>query len=98
MKRFQLARRALSDLQSIWESISEESFDAADRLLEEFYRSFAQLAEMPGMGHRRHDLTQRDVLFWPLRSYLIIYKRSKPVQVVRIIHGKRDVKKLLKNR
>jgi plasmid stabilization system protein ParE len=53
---------------------------------------------MPGIGHKRQDLTSRDVLFWTLHSYLIIYRNSKPLRVARVIHAKRDVKKLLKNR
>ncbi|HME05533.1 MAG TPA: type II toxin-antitoxin system RelE/ParE family toxin [Bryobacteraceae bacterium] len=95
MNRFELARRALGDLQEIWEFVSEDSFTAADRLLEEFYVTFGQLAEMPGMGHKREDLTHRKVLFWALHSYLIIYKNSQPLRVVRVIHAKRDVKRLL---
>jgi plasmid stabilization system protein ParE len=94
--KFELAKRALNDLQSIWHFVSEDSFDAADRLLEDFYGAFEQLAEMPGIGHKRQDLTERDVLFWRLHSYLIVYKRSNPLRIVRIFHGKRDVKKLLK--
>ncbi|MBK9168919.1 MAG: type II toxin-antitoxin system RelE/ParE family toxin [Bryobacterales bacterium] len=47
MKQFKLARRALQDLREIWEFVSQDSFDAADRLLEEFYREFQRLAEMP---------------------------------------------------
>jgi plasmid stabilization system protein ParE len=72
VKKFELARRALNDLQSIWEFVSEDSFDAADRLLEDFYRAFGELAEMPGIGHKRQDLTERDVLFRRLHSYLIV--------------------------
>jgi plasmid stabilization system protein ParE len=96
VKKFELARRALQDLQQIWEYVSEESFTAADRLLEEFYRTFQRLAETPGPGHKRSDLTQRPVLFLALHSYLIIYRNSTPLQIARIIHGKRDVKKLLR--
>lgn len=95
MNRFELARRALGDLEEILEFVSEDSFTAADRLLEEFDRTFGQLAETPGMGHKREDLTHRNVLFWALHSYLIIYRNSQPLRVVRVIHAKRDVKKLL---
>ena len=98
MKKFELARRALADLQEIWEFVSHDSFTAADRLLEEFYSAFQKIAEMPGIGHKRQDLTSRDVLFWTLHSYLIIYRNSKPLRVARIIHAKRDVKELLENR
>ncbi len=95
MNRFELARRALVDLKEIWEFVAEDSFSAADGLLEDFYRTFGKLADMPGIGHRREDLTQRDVLFWTLHSYLIVYKNGRPLRIVRIIHAKRDVKKLL---
>jgi plasmid stabilization system protein ParE len=95
VNQFEMARRALGDLQEIWEFVSEDSFSAADRLLEEFYGTFGKLAEAPGMGHKREDLTHRNVLFWALHSYLIIYRNSRPLRVVRVIHAKRDVKKLL---
>lgn len=53
---------------------------------------------MPGMGHKRLDLTQRDVLFWLVHPYLIIYRGSKPLRIVRVVHAKRNVKKLLQKR
>jgi len=96
VKKFELAGRALGDLQDIWEFVSQDSFDAADRLLDEFHRAFDQLAEMPGMGHKRQDLTNREVLFWPVHSYLITYQPSSPLRIVRVVHGRRNVKKLLR--
>ena len=96
MKKFELAQHALGDLQDIWEYISEESFDAADRVLEDLFSAFGQLTDSPGMGHKREDLTTREVLFWPVHSYLVVYTESNPLRVVRVIHGKRDEKKLLK--
>lgn len=96
MKRFEIARRGLRDLQEIWEFISLNSFDIADQVLEDFYRAFGQLADMPGLGHKRNDLTTQNVLFWPVHSYLVVYKDSKPLRIVRVIHGRRDVKRLLK--
>jgi len=59
---------------------------------------FSQLAEMPGMGHRREDLTKQNVLFWPVHSYLVIYRDSTPLLIVAVLHGKRNIKKLLKQR
>jgi plasmid stabilization system protein ParE len=63
VKKFELARRALEDLRAIWEFAAEDGFNAADRLLEEFYRNFEQLAAMPGMDHCRQDLTERNLNF-----------------------------------
>jgi len=43
VKRFELARRAVGDLKNIWDFVVEDNFDAADRLLEDFYRAFNRL-------------------------------------------------------
>lgn len=99
MSRFELTEEALRDLHEIWDYISHDSLDAADRILEEFYQAFTSLAAMPGKGHTRKDLTKQAVLFWLVRSYLVIYKRdSDPLQIIAVLHGKRNVKKLLKGR
>jgi plasmid stabilization system protein ParE len=99
LKRFVLTQEARGDLQEIWDFIAQDSAESADRVLEAFYRAFGQIAGMPGMGHRREDLTKQDVLFWPVHSYLVVYRaESKPILVVALLHGKRNVKKVLKDR
>jgi plasmid stabilization system protein ParE len=36
------------------------------------------------------------VLFWPVYSYLIIYRPDKkPLEVLRVLHGNRDVTRIL---
>ena len=98
MKRFELARRALVDLQGIWDYIADDNVAAADRVIADLHQAFQQLAQMPGMGHRRRDLTLRSVLFWSVHSYLIIYTDATPISIVRVIHASRDVRKLLTSR
>jgi antitoxin ParD1/3/4/toxin ParE1/3/4 len=54
------------------------------------------LAQHPLLGHLREDLADEPLRFWPVYSYLIIYRAEKrPIQVVRVLHGARDVKRLL---
>jgi plasmid stabilization system protein ParE len=54
---------------------------------------------MPGKGHVREDLTTRDVLFWPVRSYQIIYRSgTRPLEVVAVLHGKRNLRRILRER
>ncbi|MBN9344202.1 MAG: hypothetical protein J0H87_07555 [Holosporales bacterium] len=49
------------------------------------------------MGHKRKDLTNHPVLFWPVYNYLIIYKKdSNPLEVVRILSGYRNLIDLLR--
>ncbi|MBV8842151.1 MAG: type II toxin-antitoxin system RelE/ParE family toxin [Bryobacterales bacterium] len=57
-----------------------------------------KLARSPRIGHRRTDLTSRDVLFWRIHSYLIIYQPSDPINVIAVLHASRDVGNILRQR
>ncbi len=60
---------------------------------------FAYLAEFPNGGHWRRDLTDAEVRFFSVYSYLIAYlPETKPLQIVAVLHGRRDVAKVLKKR
>jgi plasmid stabilization system protein ParE len=44
----------------------------------------------------RTDLADGAVRFWPVFSYLVVYRSdTNPIQIVRVLHGKRDVRRLL---
>ncbi len=51
---------------------------------------------------KRRDITPLPVLFWTLPkypNYIIVYcAESKPLQVVAILHGKQNLKEILKDR
>ena len=68
----------------------------ADRVLSEFQHAIELLCESPGMGHVRSDLTLRQVRFWPVYDYLIIYSDQFPLEVVRILNGFRDIFEILR--
>ena len=58
---------------------------------------FAYLAEFPGGGHWRRDLTGAQVRFFSVYSYLVVYRpETKPLQIVAILHARRNLAKLLK--
>jgi hypothetical protein len=54
--------------------------------------------------HRKLDIaaatsTEHNVKFFPVYSYLIVYRpQTNPLQVVSILHGRRDVVQILKDR
>jgi plasmid stabilization system protein ParE len=99
MSRFRLSPEAAQDLTEIYEYIAQDSIEAAERVRAEIHQELRSLAEMPGKGHRREDLTAQAVLFWPVRSYLVIYfADSSPLQIVAILHGKRNIRRILKQR
>ena len=67
------------------------ALDAADRMRDNIYEAINKLADMPGMGHRREDLTRQALLFWPVGKYLIIYRPdTAPLEIVRVVSGYRD--------
>jgi plasmid stabilization system protein ParE len=98
MGQYVLTAAARSDLSEIAEFNRQDSPGAARRVVESLREAMANLARMPEMGHIREDLAPRPLRFWPVYSYLIIYlSESQPLQVVRVLHGARDVRRLLDN-
>lgn len=69
-------------------------------MLTEFVTAFRFLGSNPAAGHRREDLAEsRPILFWPMRDYLILYKPStKPLQILAVFHGSRDLPLLINHR
>jgi len=99
MAAYLLSAEALQDLQDIWNFIASDNAEAADTLENEFFEAFGRLAQRPGMGHARSDLTTRDVLFWPVGSYLIVYGRNAAtLEIIGILHGARDVPEVIRKR
>jgi toxin ParE1/3/4 len=71
----------------------------ADRVESVIREKIVYLAGRPGGGHWRKDLTDEPVKFFPVYSYLIVYRpETSPLQVVAILHSRRDVEELLKDR
>jgi plasmid stabilization system protein ParE len=98
--RYILAPEAVLDLVQIWRYIKKNaSFEMAERVEMVIREKIVYLAETPGGGHWRRDLTDEPVKFFSIYSYLIVYRpETKPLQVVAILHGRRDVEQLLKSR
>jgi antitoxin ParD1/3/4/toxin ParE1/3/4 len=94
--RFLLTPAARSDLIQIDEYLRRESVQAAARVRTRLREAMRCLAERPGMGHLREDLGDEKLRFWPVYSYLIIYRPDiHPLQVVRVLHASRDIQRLL---
>jgi toxin ParE1/3/4 len=99
-RRYLLAPEAALDLVQIWRHIKKQSSVAiADHVESVIREKIAFLAGSPGAGHWRKSLTAEAVKFFPVYSYLIVYRPdTKPLQVVSILHGRRDVEQILKGR
>lgn len=99
-RRYVLAPEAALDLVQIWRYIKKlSSVEMADRVESVIRERLAFLAANPGAGHWRKNLTEEGVKFFPVYSYLIAYRpETAPLQVVSILHGRRDVAQLLTDR
>jgi antitoxin ParD1/3/4/toxin ParE1/3/4 len=96
---YEIASEAQDDLFQIWLRIAEDSVSLANRIERELYALFDSLAHMPNSGHQRRDLTNRPVLFFPLYSFLVVYRPDmKPILIMAVLRGRRDVKHILKER
>jgi toxin ParE1/3/4 len=98
--RYVLAPQAALDLFEIWHYLTEQTGVAvADRVESAIRERFAFLAGTPGAGHYRKDLTDEDVKFFSVYSYLIVFRpETKPLQIASILHGRRELEQILKGR
>jgi len=99
MNKYVLSVAAGLDLDAIWDYIAQDNIDAADRWINRLFDSFQSLAQSPGMGHMREDLTAFPILFWPVGAYLILYRmQNQVVEIVGVTQGMRDVPTFLSQR
>jgi toxin ParE1/3/4 len=71
-----ISPQARQDLFEISDYIADDNLDAALRLRDRLFAAFGRLATRPGLGHVRGDLVPAEfgVRFWPVGSYLVIYR------------------------
>ncbi len=100
VSNYVLSPVACQDLTEIWDYYAMKigNVDLADRIRNELFQAFDDLVKTPGMGHYRSDLSAEPLRFWRVRDYLVIYRCEKrPLQIVRVLHGKRDVEIILRD-
>ena len=102
MSVYALTPLAKADIFDIWSYIVDDSEDAATRVEQAIYDACAFVAEAPMHGRTRPDLTTRSLRFWTLTrypSYTVVYRpETAPLQVVAVLHGKRNIQRILKQR
>jgi plasmid stabilization system protein ParE len=92
---YRISRTAQTDLESICDYIAASNPDAADRLDEHIHKAIQRLADFPGLGHARPDVTDKRYLFWAVGNYVIAYRVEKgELVVVRVLHGARDFRRI----
>lgn len=95
MKHYRLTAEARRDVQRIWAHIAEDNTTAANRVVETLTRKFQFLGRNPNAGKLREDV-RGGYRSAPVYEYVIFYRIGPPgVRIVRVIHGRRDLPRLL---
>jgi plasmid stabilization system protein ParE len=78
VKRYVVAPDAENDLKQIWRYLlGEAGLAVANQIQSELVDAFEGVADAPDRGHKRPDLTSRDVLFLSVYQYMIVYRRRR---------------------
>jgi plasmid stabilization system protein ParE len=102
MSVYALTPLAKADIFDIWSYIADDSNseETANRVEQAIHDACAFVAEAPTRGHSRSDLTSRSLRFWTLTRYpndTVVYRpETSPLQVVAVLHGKRNIRRILK--
>ena len=100
MSVYALTPLAKADIFDIWSYIADDNEETANRVEQAIYDACAFVAEAPMRGHSRPDLTSRPLRFWTLTrypNYTVVYRpEMSPLQVVAVMHGKRNRRRILK--
>lgn len=99
---FRLTPEALDDLDTIWNFIAADSFEVADEVESAIFAACRRLVLNPRLGTKRVEITPLPVRFWVVTqfpNFVIVYRPgTEPLQIVAILHGKRNLKRVLKRR
>ncbi len=96
MPTIQRTAQAEEDLIDIWLYIAQDDVRAADRLLDEIEEKLLLLGDQSSLGPARPDIAP-GLRYFPVRRYLILYREitTGGIEIVRVVHGARDVPTLM---
>lgn len=91
--------KSLRDFRDIWDYVADHgSAQAADNLLRTFDQKLTLLSDFPHIGQRRDELRPR-LRSFPVGAYLLFYRPLRNgIEVVRVVHGARDLRRVFKRR
>lgn len=91
MSTFRNSPRAVADLEAITDYFEEHDPSFGVRLLDEITARCRQLANQPRQGRPRDDLGA-GIRSVAVRDYIIFFRPSADgIDVVRVVHGARDI-------
>lgn len=86
------------DYRAIWYYVAEDNPAAADSLLRVFDSKLQLLSDFPHAGRRRDEVRRR-LRSFPVGEYVIYYRPIRGgIQLIRVVHGARDLRKIFPRR
>ena len=86
------------DTLQIWRRIAQDNITAADDLTDSFTAALDLLARFPEIGRARDEL-RAELKSFPVRKYLLLYKHVPDgIELVRVVHGARDLRRIFRKR
>ena len=87
---------AEQDIDQVITYLAAKNPKATHDFVDALYDSFEKLANNPDLGHLREDITNYHVKFWTFKwHYLVIYNPKKPIEIIRVLSGYRDITNIL---
>ena len=91
MPNIRYSETSILDFREIWGYIANDNERAADELITSFERKLKLLATMPEMGKDESDLAEK-LRSFPIGNYILFYREvSDGIQLIRALHGARDI-------
>jgi toxin ParE1/3/4 len=98
MRDYTIAPLARRDISAAYRYIAKNNFPAADRWLSDLYDRFRLIAQNAEMGQLRPDL-MLDLRSMSFGNYILFFRqRTSSTEIVRIIHGSRDISKIFQGK
>jgi toxin ParE1/3/4 len=86
---------ATRDLDEIIDYIAKQSIQNAITVSQRLQKTFNQLSEFPGIGHRRDELNDDNARVVAVSGYLVIYDPTlKPLHILRVVRGARNLRRI----
>jgi toxin ParE1/3/4 len=83
------------DYLEIFLYVAERDSRAADELVQSFDEALELIAQVPGTGRARPEL-RKDLWSFPVGKYLLFYRPiPEGIELIRVLHGARDLRKIL---
>lgn len=97
MSRYRFSPAAERDLEEIVDYIAADDGAAAARIVDAIEVACRAIGEYPAIGRRRDEIAS-GVMSFPVGRYVIFYRpEPRPVGIVRVLHGSRDLEAVFRS-